>query len=62
MTPDLRTPPAEPAEVAAHVGAMAGELAALARAAGLAFLAHLLDMARLEAAGCSPDQKDGDPQ
>lgn len=39
----------DPVSVADYVADMAGELAALARANGLATLAYILDMARLEA-------------
>jgi len=41
----------DPVSVAEYVADMAGELAALARANGLATLAYILDMARLEARG-----------
>ena len=44
---------ASPAQVAAYVAQTTGELAAMARASGLADLAYLLEMAQLEAANLS---------
>jgi hypothetical protein len=41
--------PATAAETARYIGSITGELAALAKQAGLDVLAYLLDMARLEA-------------
>ncbi len=46
---DAFDPAQVPADVAEYVGQMSGELAALARRAGLGTLAYLLDMAQMEA-------------
>jgi hypothetical protein len=47
MSPDL--PPHRPREAAVYIAEFASDLARLARESGLLELAHLLDMARLEA-------------
>lgn len=45
----VRTDPPDPQEAARYVASMAEELAQLARSHNLELLAHILDMARLEA-------------
>lgn len=48
--PPENGPPLSAADTAAYIGSLAGELAVLARSARLNGLAHLLEMARFEAA------------